>query len=128
MAVQTLRFLNSRTRWIVFGLLVVTSLYLLAFAPVRTYIDQRQQLAVAEERYELIATANKELEQRAALLRTDAEIARIAREQYELAPPGVQAYAVMPPSPEATSAAEASRQTAEPSNWAKFVEALKFWN
>lgn len=128
MAVQTLRFLNSRTRWLVFALLVVISLYLLAFAPVRTYIDQRQQLNAAQEQYELIAAANRQLEERAAELRTDGEIARLAREQYELAPPGAQVYAVMPPSPEATQAAEAARRSPEPSGWAKFVEAVKFWN
>lgn len=128
MAVQTLRFLNSRTRWLVFGLLVVISLYLLAFAPVRTYIDQRQQLSAAQEQYELIAAANQQLAERAAELRTDAEISRLAREQYELAPPGAQVYAVMPPSPEAAQAAEAARRGPAPSGWEKFVEAVKFWD
>ncbi len=129
MAIQAQRFVTSRARWVVYGLLMVTSLYLLAFAPVKTYFDQRAQMSAAEERYQLIAAANKELQQRAAQLQTDAEIARIAREQYELVPAGSEAYAVMPPSPDAARAAGAAPPLQpEPKGVAKIVESLKFWD
>jgi len=96
MAIQAQRFLTSKARWIVFGLLVTMAGYLLAVAPVTTYLDQRQDLQAAEKRQEVLVDANQRLSQRVEQLKTDAEIQRLARERYELVPPGAQAYAVMP--------------------------------
>lgn len=97
MAMQVKRVLGRRARLIVTLAIVVTGLYLFAFAPVRTYIDQRQQVAQAEMQYQILADTNERLRDRANQLGSDEEIERLAREQYELVSPGQQAYAVMPP-------------------------------
>lgn len=122
MAVQAQRFLSSRTRWLVFGLLVVVAVYLLAWTPVQTYLGQRQQMQAAEQRYSTLVAANKQLNDRAAQLQSDEEIARLAREQYELVPNGAQAYAVMPPP--TTPAPEAAQTKQDKGLW----DRLTFWN
>ena len=125
MAIHAQRFLSSRTRWIVFGLLLIVGIYLLAVTPVRTAIDQRSQLQAAEERYALISAANEKLRDRAARLQTDAEIERLARERYELVPEGKDAYAVMPSPPPPVPAPQVSD---EKGLWAKIRDGATFWN
>jgi cell division protein FtsB len=96
MTEQAKRMVNGRARWVMIGLLVALGAYLLFFTPVRTYIDQRNQMEAAEARYELLASTNEELRQRSADLESDDEIRRLARERYELVEPGEKAWAVMP--------------------------------
>lgn len=125
MAIRARRFLAARTRRVVLVLLVAVGLYLLAITPARTYLDQRHQMAAAEERYELLAEHNVRLEERVARLRTDDEIARLARERYELVPPGQQAYAVMP-TPASPASPPAPRQ--RDGWWSTLADAVTFWN
>ena len=65
--------------------------------PTRTYLAQRTSISRAEKQLDVLDEQNRELERRAARLRSDAEIERLAREQYNLVKPGEEAYAVLPP-------------------------------
>ena len=85
-----------RRVWIALATVVfVAALFLFVF-PTRTYLAQRESLAGAEERLEVLQRENQRLEQRIAVLRTDAEIEKIAREEYNLVRPGEEAFAVLP--------------------------------
>jgi cell division protein FtsB len=77
------------------SVVLVAALFLFVF-PTRTYLAQRQSLAGAEERLDVLQRENELLEQRISTLRTDAEIERLAREQYNLVLPGETAFAVLP--------------------------------
>lgn len=126
MAVQAQRFLSSRSRWIVFALIVGLGVYLLAVTPVRTYLDQRSEMQAVESRYELLAEANKQMEDRAKELQSDEEIKRLARERYELVPPGTKAYSVMPTPEDVAPQPEAKKD--DRSALAKVWDGLTFWN
>ncbi len=89
--------LRRKSRWIILGVLSLLAAYLLFFTPVRTYIDQRGQMSAVAHQQQLLVQTNKQLDERAKQLQSDAEIERLARERYELVTPGQQAYAVMPP-------------------------------
>lgn len=125
MAIQAQRFLNSRTRWILFGFIAVLSAYLLAVTPVRTYLAQRSEIQAVEHRQALLSQANEQLGQRVQALQSDAEIERLARERYDLVPPGTKAYAIMP-APAATPAAKDPEK--DRSLWSSIADDLTFWN
>lgn len=97
--------LSGKAKFFAILAVVVVATYLLAVTPVRTYIQQQQEMRAAEQRYAVLAETNKQLQARATELQSDAEIKRLARERYELVEPGQQAYAVMPPSPTVTDQA-----------------------
>ena len=65
--------------------------------PGRTYLAQRRTLSASAQRTQALAKANAALDQRVALLQTDAEVERIARERYQLIKPGETPYAILPP-------------------------------
>jgi cell division protein FtsL len=88
---------RSRRLWALLASIVVVAVLFLFVFPTRTYLRQRQALAGAEERLDVLQRENARLEERVATLRTDAEIERIAREQYNLVRPGEEAFAVLPP-------------------------------
>ena len=126
MAVATQRFLSSRARWLVFALLIVVAVYLLAVTPARTYFQQRQEMAEAQQRYDTLKSANEELTQRARDLQTDEAIGQLARDQYELVPPGADAYAVMPP---AAAQSDSVAADGESDGWfSETTDKLTFWN
>jgi len=126
MAVQAQRFLNSRARLLIFGLLLIAAVYLLAVTPMRTYLDQRQRMEATSERLAVLDLANERLRQRAVELQSDAEIARLAREKYELVPEGTEAYAVMPPPP--APAPPAKDEKKDGGLWDRVVDGVSFWN
>jgi cell division protein FtsB len=86
--------------------IMLVAFYLLAVTPIRTYLQQQEQMTQAEQRYEVLASTNQQLQQRAQQLQSDAEVKKLARERYELVEPGQQAFAVMPPSPAITQNAQ----------------------
>ncbi|MBA3956673.1 MAG: septum formation initiator family protein, partial [Acidimicrobiia bacterium] len=53
-------------------------------------------LSRVEEQVAVLGEQNRLLEERARLLRDDAEIERLAREEYHLVRPGEEAYVVLP--------------------------------
>ena len=113
-------------RWIVLIGIVVLAGYLLLVTPARTYVQQRQQMHAAENRYQVLAQANEKLDSRVKELQTDQAISQLARERYELVPPGSQAYSVMPAPQQAAPTEENSQQNE--SLWSKIGDSLSFWN
>jgi cell division protein FtsL len=87
----------KRRLWVLLASVVLVAALFLFVFPTRTYLAQRESLAGAEERLDVLQRENELLEQRISTLRTDAEIERIAREQYNLVRPGEEAFAVLPP-------------------------------
>ena len=65
--------------------------------PTRTYLAQRASISGTQHQLDVLRAQNRALEKRAAKLKTDAEIERLAREQYNLVRPGEESYAILPP-------------------------------
>ena len=108
---------------------VLAGITLLAVFPARTYFAQRQDLAAASERVEVLSEQNTELSERVKRLQTDAEIERLAREQYDLVKPGEEAYAILPaPDGDKPKAAPRAEPEDEPGFWSKVGDTLTFWN
>jgi cell division protein FtsB len=119
-----------RIWWFLATLVVVLAgITLLAVFPARTWFAQRQDLAAAAERVEVLSEQNGELSERVKRLHTDAEIERLAREQYDLVKPGEEAYAILPaPESDAPKAKPKPVQKDEPGFWTKVGDTLSFWN
>lgn len=75
--------------------LAVGALFIGVF-PTRAILDQRSQLARAQEQLDEVDAQNEALATRVEALGTDEEIERLAREQYDLVYPGQEAYAILP--------------------------------
>jgi cell division protein FtsB len=86
-----------RAVWPLLVSVVLVGVLFAAVFPTRTYLAQRTSISRAEKQLDVLDEQNRELERRAARLRSDAEIERLAREQYNLVKPGEEAYAVLPP-------------------------------
>jgi cell division protein FtsB len=86
-----------RFLWPLLASVVLVTFLLVGVMPTRTYLQQRGQLAAAEERVDVLSEQNEVLEERIDQLLTDEEIERLAREQYNLVKPGEEAYAILPP-------------------------------
>ena len=113
---------------ITFGV-VLAGITLLAVFPARTYFAQRQDLAAAAERVEVLSEQNTELGAQVKRLHTDAEIERLAREQYDLVKPGEEAFAILPaPESDAPKARPKPVVEDEPGFWTKVGDTLTFWN
>ncbi len=126
MQVMTKTLLRIPLRWVAFLVIAVVAIYLLLVNPVHTYFHQREQMHAAQSQNEVLAKANKELNDRVNELQTDQAIQELARERYELVPPGEQAYSVMPaPVP---SAASEEKPKPKQSLWNKIVDTVSFWN
>ena len=62
--------------------------------PVRAYVDQKRQLGMTEQRVALLAGQNAELARQVSVLKTPAEIERLARRQFGMVRPGERALAI----------------------------------
>ena len=118
----------KRLLWpFVLSVAVVGVLFLFVF-PARTYLAQRQDLAAASARVQILSTENKNLTDQAAKLHNDAEIERLARDRYGLVRPGEEAYAILPSPPPPTTVPPApttSQRQPAPPNWAaRFMHGL----
>lgn len=71
--------------------------FFLGVFPTRTYLDQRQSIASAEQQLDELTRENDELQRQVDVLESDEEIERIAREEYGLARPGEELYQILPP-------------------------------
>ncbi|MDP8958849.1 MAG: septum formation initiator family protein [Actinomycetota bacterium] len=83
---------------------VLAALLLVALAAVLTYVfpfrrimTQQRAVELAEHKLAVLREENARLEDRAAALRTPAEVERIAREEFGLVRPGEVAYVVVSP-------------------------------
>jgi cell division protein FtsB len=95
--------------------------------PTRQWLDQRGSIAAAHERVAVLDEKSGELTDRAAQLRTDAEIERLAREQYGLVKPGEEAYAILP-GPATPPPAAAAKPAPKRSTWQMVRDTLTFWD
>jgi cell division protein FtsB len=84
------------------SLVVVVVIFAIGYAvlPTRSWLAQRDEIAMREQRLEEIDAANATLEERVKALESPAEIERIARRDLGLVMPGEEPYVVLPPAPE----------------------------
>jgi cell division protein FtsB len=78
------------------GAIALVAFLLAAVFPTRTYLDQRDQISVAQAKVHVLGVENDKLAARVRTLHTDTEVERLAREQYNLVRPGEEAYAILP--------------------------------
>jgi|GEM_PF-324258 len=64
--------------------------------PSRTFFNQRQTSAIAEQKLSELEAANAAAEAQVAALQSDSEIERLAREHYGYAKAGEEVYHVLP--------------------------------
>jgi cell division protein FtsB len=103
-------------------LVLVGAMYLFAY-PARTYLDQKQAIAVQERTIAVLKAEDSKLAGESSALQSPATIARIARQEYGLVKPGQQAFMVLP-SPNAP-ASVALRKAAKRGSW---YASLEFWH
>jgi cell division protein FtsB len=114
-----------RALWPLLGSVVLVGVLFAGVFPTRTYLAQRASISHAEKQLQVLGEQNKDLQQRAKQLQTDAEIERLAREQYNLVKPGEEAYAVLPP-PSKAGAPAADAPTPKPEDDRNLAE--KAWD
>ena len=101
--------------------------------PTRTYLHQRDEIATAEDKVQVLTAENAKLAQQVERLHTDSEVERLAREQYNLVRPGEEAYAILPgpADPEPEGPAPAPVQLAAPEKASivdDVLDVLTFWD
>jgi cell division protein FtsB len=97
-------------------------MYLFAF-PARTYLAQKQAIAVQERTIAVLKAEDSKLSAESSALQTNATITRIARQEYGLVKPGQQAFMVLPSTGRPVSTAEPT--AANRSSW---YASLEFWH
>ena len=95
-------FFRRAGRVLPLALLVVLVLFVIGYAvlPIRSWHDQRAEIADRRAQLAELERSNVELEDRVAALGTIAEVEVIARRDLGLVMPGEEAYAVLPAAPE----------------------------
>lgn len=90
-----------RRAWPLLVVVLIVGVVFIGVFPSKTYLTQRRELDAVDARLQVLTRENERLAERARLLRTDAEIERLARSEYNLVRPGEEAYAILPsPSPD----------------------------
>lgn len=107
----------------VFAALAVVGVLALGVFPAKAWLDQRQQRKTLAAQLATLSAENQALDARAAQLRTDEEVERLAR-QYNLVKPGEETYFILPrpeaapaPAPAPEAAPPAPRGEPSPSLW-----------
>ncbi len=103
-------------------MVLVGAMYLFAY-PARTYLAQKQAIAVQERTIAVLKGEDSKLAGESSALQSRGTIARIARQEYGLVKPGQQAFMVVP-SP-GKSASPPLRKQANRSSW---YTSLEFWH
>jgi len=121
-----------RLLWPVIGGAMLVVFLVAGVFPTRTYLTQREEIASAADKVDVLSAENRKLTARVNQLHTDSEVERLAREQYNLVRPGEEAYAILPgpadPEPEEAPAPVALRAPARPSALDKALDFLRFWD
>ncbi len=117
-----------RLRRLFIASLVVAGILFTFANPARTWFDQRQEIAAARERNSVLDEQSQELRARAATLRTDEEIERIAREEYGLVKPGEEAFGILPAPGSGPPKPEAEPPPPPRSAWRAAWDAVTFWD
>ena len=118
---------RQRIRRLFIVSLVVAGILFTFANPARTWFDQRQEIAAARERNIVLDEQSQELRARAATLRTDEEIERIAREEYGLVKPGEEAFGILPAPGSGPPKPEAEPPPPPRSVWRTAWDAVTFW-
>lgn len=87
--------LGAAARFGIAAVLLALVLFLAVF-PTRTYLDQRESIADAQERLSVLREQNEKMRGRIRSLQTPEEIERIARQEFNLAKPGEEVYVIIP--------------------------------
>ena len=69
----------------------------LGVVPTRTYLERKQQVALAQQQVDNLTADNDDKQARVDQLQTDEEIEAIARGEYQLVMPGEESYEILPP-------------------------------
>ena len=85
-----------RHPWLVVAVLALLGVLALGSFPARAYFDQLSQRDDLARRAAALAATNQQLADKAAHLRTEEAVERLARERYQLVRPGEEAYAILP--------------------------------
>ena len=83
--------------WLVMVAVIAMGLIVATVLPVRSYVQQRRDIAAAEEALEELEADNRALAARVAELGTDEALEQAARESLNLVRPGEESYALLPP-------------------------------
>ncbi len=102
-------------------LVLVGAMYLFAY-PARTYLAQKQAIAVQERTIAVLKAEDSKLAGESSALQSPATIARIARQEYGLVKPGQQAFMVLP------SPAPASVPLRKHTSRSSWYASLEFWH
>ena len=103
------------------ALVLLGAMYLFAF-PARTYLAQKQDIAVQERTIAVLNSENAKLAHERSALQRDATIEEIARQEYGLVKPGQQAFMVVP---SASKPVERAHPKPRSSAW---YAPLEFWH
>jgi cell division protein FtsB len=103
-------------------LVLVGAMYLFAY-PARTYLDQKQAIAVQERAIAVLKAEDSKLAGESSALQSPATIAGIARQKYGLVRPGQQAFMVLP-----SPGAPASSPVRKQANRRSWYRSLEFWH
>ena len=119
---------DRRLRRLFVVALVVVGILFTFGNPARTWYDQRQDIAAARERNQVLDEQSRQLQARADELRTDAEVERIAREQYGLVRPGEEAFGILPAPGSAAPAPPPPPPPPSRSWWERARDTATFWD
>lgn len=103
-------------------LVLVGAMYLFVF-PARTYLAQKQDIAVQERTIAVLKAEDAKLVADSSALQDGATIARIARQEYGLVRPGQQAFMVLP-----SPGQSASPVGPKPDKHSSWYTSLEFWH
>lgn len=104
------------------AMLVVAALILVG--PVRSFLDQRDRVELAEQQLAALESANTALQVRSADLTNPEHIEVLAREQLGYARPGELAYSLVPPAEENPDVRAVEPAQEQPSWWSRLWTAL----
>ena len=119
---------DRRLRRLFVVALVVAGILFTFGNPARTWYDQQQDIAAARERNAVLEEQNRQLGDRAAELRTDAEVERIAREEYGLVKPGEEAFGILPAPGSGAPAPPPPPPPAPRPWWERAWDTATFWD
>ena len=86
-----------RVAWPLVLAVMVCGTLALGVLPTRTYLERKQDVALAQQQLDNLTRENDEKQARVDQLQTDEEIEAIARGEYQLVLPGEEPYEILPP-------------------------------
>ena len=91
-------------RYTIFGVAGAVVLAVVAyFFPVRTYLEQRHRVAVAEQRLRILDQQTRDVREQRRAIEDPNEVVRIARDRFGMVKPGERPWAVVPGATATTS-------------------------